>query len=158
MTKPEFTGPYQRLCTRFKLEPSDEQARIWYLRFGQRYGLPVWDAAVDSLVAEMRSPLAEHVFKAVDAAAEHFRRTQTAQDRRSAAGALDRLYRPDGQKPAALDAVFASMRDRLCGINEAVDAVLPKWIATHPEDTDALESWQRIQAQRKQEVANVQTR
>lgn len=148
MTQAEFYPPYERFCARFKLEPNPEQARIWYQRFGQRVGLPVWEAAVDHLVAELRMPLADHVFKAVDEAAAHARRTQLAQDRRTAGPAVKRLQAPDFGQPEALRRVFAYARTKGCGLNEAFDAILPAWTRQHPEDTAAVESWGRIQAYR----------
>ena len=148
MTNDEFYKPYERLCQRFKLEPSPEQARIWYQRFGQRYPVAVWEGAVDELVAQMRMPLADQVFKAVDDAATASRRTQLAQDRRSARDPVLALGSPSFVKPGGVQALFDYMRAKGCGMNEAMDTILPAWIQAHPEDALAAESWARIQQQR----------
>lgn len=83
MTKQDFIAPYHRLCTRFKLEPSDEQAKVWFARFGHQE-LTVWERAVDALVAEMRPPLLDHVLKAVDAAQAQRRAAVMAKERMEA--------------------------------------------------------------------------
>lgn len=83
MTRQEFFTDYQRLCARFKLEPSDEQAKVWFERFGTVEAV-VWTQAVDALVAEMRPPFLDRVLRAVDEARESRRHAAQAKAKRDA--------------------------------------------------------------------------
>lgn len=103
MTKQEFYTQYQRLCLRFKFEPSDEQMKVWYERFGAAEAI-VWSRAVDALVAEMRPPLLDHVLKAVDEAREQRRQAKVWREKQEASrfmvGRVDPVRYADSREEA----------------------------------------------------------
>ena len=144
MTSAEFYGPYQRLCTRFALSPNDEQARIWYQRFGQRMGLAVWEVAVDHLAAEMRYPLANQVFRAVDEAAEHHRRVVVAKGNAEAPDRLSRIAAGSSICPEPIRKSLDYAQEHGVGFREALLKILPAWCQAHPEDVRTKQALARI--------------
>ena len=55
MTRPEFMGQFQRLCTGFSTSFTQEQAEAWFRRIGH-VGADVWSESVTTLLCADRFP------------------------------------------------------------------------------------------------------
>lgn len=113
MTREEFGVHYTRLCARYGWLPSDEQARVWYSRFGHQ-SVKAWDWAVDALIAETRPPNLDSVLRAVEQQVDELRRSHVQIARRQGWGAYDRT--PKASDPVA----FAYGCMRLAALKRAL--------------------------------------
>lgn len=85
MTRPEFMGQFQRLCTGFKFEFTPEQAEAWYRRVGH-VALSVWAESVTNLLCAERFPRdLDRVLAVVDLQAQAARSKAIQRDKSTAA-------------------------------------------------------------------------
>lgn len=80
MTRQEFMGQFDRLCTGFKHDPTAEQGEAWFRRVGL-VALSVWAEAVTTLLCAKYFPKLEEVQKAIDEEAERQRKAAIDRDK-----------------------------------------------------------------------------
>lgn len=85
MTRPEFMGQFQRLCTGFTFAFTPEQAEAWFRRVGH-VALSVWAESVTNLLCAERFPRdLDRVLAVVDLQAQAARSKAIQRDKSTAA-------------------------------------------------------------------------
>lgn len=96
MTKPEFTGQFERLCAGFRYESTAEQADAWFRRVGH-IGLTVWAESVTNLLCADRFPRdLDRVLVVVELQAQASRAKTVQRDKSTAARVHAALERGAG--------------------------------------------------------------
>lgn len=97
MTRPEFTGQFDRLCKSLKHEPTPEQAEAWFRRVGH-VSLSVWSEVVTTLSCGKYFPKLDETRSEIEAEADRQRKAAVMRDKPKAESVFERLRRGEGAK------------------------------------------------------------